>query len=411
MRQTLYFIFILTGCLLCHAPRAFSKNTIKWEEDAPKVEIKANGLFFKTPAPKLNNSQAAPADTRARDLAVDNYRFQWHPRWNFIGLGGAIFPFALQSIDESTLGIVETLPQENAPSSSIIVFINLYNLRIINYLVMTGKDVRKFCYVPFSHKLVCLIKSPYDKYDPKPEFQLQTMDTHTGKVISSSPMFKKGITALCCSKDGSKLFVTFKNSNKVKIYDVDKLSEAFKTFKTIENPVTLNRSANGNRLVIAGSSKIEIFNIEQQVIPEKTIKLPDFFQPEKLVLCSNDASKFLISRLGEASYFYNGKSFIKLCDRSDADINWSLSEKRIILGTPHKSTICIYDPQKLKAPEMKFYFRKVKPKTNGKLYKLISLPGHGAGIGILDTRGAFLQLYRERRRWRKRVIIDQPTPQ
>lgn len=404
-------LFLLCGCLLCYTSGTLAQNTIEWENDAPKVKIKASGLFSKTPVPKLKNSLKAPPGTLAKVLAVDAYRFKWRPRWSFLGLGGAILPFVLESHDQSVLGIVETLPQKGAPASSIIVFMNLYNFDVINYLLMPGKNLRKFCFVPFSSNVVCLLKFPYDKYNPQPKFQLQTMNTHSGEMISSSPIFKDQLTALCSSADGSRLFVSIKNSNKARIYNLKKLSESFKTFKTVENPVAINRSANGKKLVIAGSGKIQIFNIEQQVLSEETINLPEFFHPEKLVLCSNDASTFLLSRVGGASYFYNGTKFIKLYKRSDNDINWSISEQRILIGAPKKSTIYIYDPQEPENPEAQFQFRKLKPFTIGKLYKIICLPDRGSGIGILDKRGALLRIYRIKRLWKKEVIINQPKPQ
>ncbi len=411
MRHTSGFTFLLSGCLLCCAGAALAKNTIEWENDTPAVKIKASGLFSKTPAPGLQNSKNAPRGSLARILAVDFYRFDWRPRWNFLGLGGAILPFALVSVDESVLGIVETLPQKDAPASSVIVFINLYNLRVINYLSMPGKNVRKFCFVPFSRNVVCLIKSPYDKYNLQATFQLRTMNTRTGGSISSSPVFREQVSALCSSADGGRLFVTFKNSNKAEIYDPKKLSKATGTFKTVDNPVSIKRSANGKKLVIAGSGKVQIFNIERQAVPEKTIDLPESFHPEKLVLCSNDASSFLLSRSGGASYFYAGNKFIKLCKRSDADIGWSISEQRILIATPKKSTISIYDPMQLETPEMRFKFRKLHPSTQGKLHKIICLPGRGAGIAILDKRGSLLRIYRKGKRWKKEIIINQPKPQ
>jgi WD40 repeat protein len=405
------YTFLLTGSLLLCAVSAFSKNTVKWENDTPETKIKASGLFSKTKDSKLCSSKNAPVGTYAKALAVDHYKFQWRPRWNFVGMGGAILPFVLESPDESALGIVETLPQKNAPSSSIVVFINLYNLRVNNYLLMTGKDVIKFCFIPFSSNVVCLIKAPFDKYNPKPKFQFQTMDTHIDLPVSTSAVIKDIPAAFCCSKDGSKLFVAFKDSNKIRIYNTNELSKAFKTFKTIDDPIAINRSANGKRLVITGSGKIQVFNTEEQIIPEETIDLPKFFHPDKVVLCSNDASTFLVSSLGGATYFYNGDSFIKICKRSDADVNWSIAEQRILLGLPQESTVAIYSTGDLENPEAQFRFKKIRPSTNGKLYKIISLPTRGAGVAILDKRGTLSRLKRKRKRWMKEIIINQPKPQ
>ncbi|MCK4982658.1 MAG: WD40 repeat domain-containing protein [Victivallaceae bacterium] len=405
------YTFLLTGCMFLYAVNAFSKNTIEWKNDTPEIKVKASGLFSKTRDSKLCGSKDAPTGTFAKALAVDRYRFQWRPRWNFVGMGGAILPFVLESPDESALGIVETLPQKNAPSSSIVVFINLYNLRVNNYLLMPGKNVIKFCFIPFSSNVVCLIKAPFDKYNPKPKFQFQTMDTHIDLPVSTSRVIKDAPTAFCCSKDGSKLFAAFKDSNKIRIYDTNELSKAFKTFKTIDNPIAINRSANGKRLLITGSGKIQIFNTEQQVIPEETIVFPKFFHPDKVVLSSNDASTFLVSSHGGATYFYNGESFIKICKRSDADVNWSIAEQRIYLGLPKESTVAIYNAGNLENQEARFRFQKLRPSTSGKLYKIISLPTSGAGVAILDKLGTLSHFKRKRRRWMKEIIINQPRPQ
>ncbi len=405
------YFFLLTACMLFYTNSAFSKNTIAWESEGPKIEVKASGLFSKTKDSKLLNSKYAPAGTYAKALAVNHYKFAWRPRWNFVGLGGALLPFVLESPDESTLGIVETLPQKDAASSSIMVFINLYNLQVINYMLMTGKDVRKFCFVPFSNNVVCLIKSPYDKYYPEPKFQFQTMDTHIGIPVSTSPVFKDEITAFCCSADGSKLFVAFKDSNKIKIYNTNDLAESFTTFKTIKNPIAINCSANSKRLVITGSDEIQVFNTEQQVIPEYIIKLPEYFHPDKIVLCSNDASSFIVSCFGEATYFYAGKKFTKLCKRSDADVNWSIADQRILIGLPQKSTVAIYTPDELRTPQKQFSFQKIRPKTSGKLYKIICLPKSGKGVIILDKLGVLARISPKRHSWQKEIIINQPKPE
>ena len=388
----------------------FSKDTIKWENDGPEIKVKASGLFSKTEAPKFMSSKDAPSGSYARALAVDHYKFQWRPRWNFVGMGGAILPFVLESSDNSALGIVETLPQKDAPASSIIVFMNLHKLQVNNYVVMTGKDVRKFCFIPFSSNIVCLIKSPYDKYDPKPKFQLQTMDTHIDMPVSTSPVFKNEITAFCCSGDGSKLFVAFKDSNKIRIYDTNELEKSFTTLKTVNNPIALSCSKDGKRLLVTGHDKIQVFNIEQQPIPEKTINLPQYFHPDKIVLCSDNASSFLVSLFGEDTYFYSNERFTKICKRTDADVNWSSTDQRILIGLPQKSTVAIYSTSDLENPQNQFRYQKIRPKTNGKLHKIISLPTRGGAVLILDKRGTLARLYPKRHRWSKEIIINEPSP-
>ena len=108
------YSLLLTVCLLL-GYGAFSKDTIAWEYDKKKVEVKASGLFSRDKDAKLSNSKDAPSGTMAKILAVDYYDFQWRPRWNFVGLGGVILPFALQSLDQSTLGIIESLPSKRRP--------------------------------------------------------------------------------------------------------------------------------------------------------------------------------------------------------------------------------------------------------------------------------------------------------
>lgn len=404
--------YILLLAIILFNSGIYAENTIKWESDAPKTTVKASGLFNKTPDLKLINSKFAPEGSYAKALAVDHYRFEWRPSWNFIGMGGALLPFVLESQDQSALGIVETLPQKDAPSSSVLVFINLYNLRVVNYMVMTGKDVRKFCYVPFSNNVVCLIRSPYDKYYPEPKFQFQTMDTHIGIPVSSSTVFKTEVSAFCCSPDGSKLFVAFKDSDEISIYDTNELSKTYKVKKTVKGPVIMTCTANNKRLIVAGSEKIQIFNVEQDdVIPEYTIKLPEYFQPDKMVLCSNDASSFLVSRFGEDTYFYNDRKFTKICKRTDADVNWSIADQYILVGLPKDLTIATYSPDELEVPKSQFSFQKTRPRTSGKLHKIICLPKPGRGVVILDKLGVLARIFPKRHSWQKEIIINQPKPE
>ncbi|MDD5596643.1 MAG: hypothetical protein PHV82_01780 [Victivallaceae bacterium] len=403
MKYTFMPVFCLLFCTFC----LYSKDTVKWEDDTPEVKIKASGLFSKKKDPKVRNSKNTPADSIAREIAVDNYRFQWQPQWSFAGLGGAILPFALESGDESVLGIVETLPQKDTSSSSIIVFINLADFAIINYTVMTGKDVRKFCFVPFSQKIVCLVKSPYNKYYPEPKFQLQTIDTHTAEVISSTPMAKEEPVAVC--SNGGNVFAAFRDSDRIRVYDIDKLSE-YRSFPAVSNPAALKCSRDGKKLLAVGSSEIRFFDIEQQIVPEKKITLPAFFNPDKAVLCSEDASKFLLSVFGGDTYFYNGEKFIKICKRTDSDVAWSAAGKSILVGQPQNSSIASYKPDDLDTPETQFRFQKLRPYTNGKLFKIITLPPGQAGIAVLDKRGALCHFTCKRNRWKKDMIIEQPEP-
>jgi hypothetical protein len=404
------YILLLISILLCGG--VYAENTIKWESDAPKTKVKATGRFSKTKAPKLINSKYAPEGTYAKALAVDHYQFEWRPRWNFVGMGGVLLPFVLESPDQSALGIVETLPQKDAPSSSILVFMNLYNLRVINYLVMTGKDVRKFCFVPFSGNVVCLIKSPYDKYYPEPKFQLQTMDTHAGIPVSVSPVFKKEITTFCCSPNGSKLFVAFKDSNEIRIYNTNELSKSFKVQKTVKSPVSLDCTANGKRLIVTGSEKMQAFNVEQDiVVPEYTINLPQYFHPDKVVLCADDGSSFLLSRFGDDTYFYINREFTRLCKLSEVDVNWSIADQSILVGLPKKSTVAIYSPDGLEEPKKQFSFLRIRPRTSGKLYKIICLPNSGRGVVIMDNFGGMARISPKRHSWQKEIIINQPKPE
>ncbi|MFA6715441.1 MAG: hypothetical protein WC082_08690 [Victivallales bacterium] len=403
MKHALLSVF----CLLFCTVDLYSRDTIKWEDDIPEIKIKANGLFSKKEDPKARNSQKTPPGTIAREIAVDNYRFKWQPQWSFAGLGGAILPFALESSDESVLGIVETLPQKDAPSSSIIAFISLADFAVINYTVMKGKNVRKFCFVPFSQKIVCLIKSPYNKYYPEPKFQLQTIDTHTAKVISSTPMSKEEPIELC--SNGSSVFAAFRDSDQIRVYDTDKLSE-YKSFPAVTKPAVLKCSRDGKKLFVAGSSEIRFFDIEQQIIPEKEIALPAFFSPDKAVLCTNNASKFLLSVFGGDTYFYNGEKFIKICKRTDSDVAWSAAGRHILVGHPKNSSIASYKPDKPDTPEAQFRFQKLRPYTNGKLFKIITLPRGAAGIAILDKRGALCHFTHKRNRWKKEIIIEQSEP-
>lgn len=407
MKYILLLICILAG------GGVHAENTIKWENDAPKTEIKATGLFSKTPDRKLINSKLTPEGTYAKALAVDHYKFEWRPRWNFIGMGGALLPYVLESPDQSALGIVETLPQKDAQSSSIVVFINLYNLQVNNYLVMTGMDVRKFCFVPFSSNIVCLIRSPYDKYYPEPKFRFNTMDTHVGISISASPVFKDEVTAFCCSPDGTRLFAAFKGSDKIRIYDTNELSKPFKVLKTVKDPAVLNCTADCKRFIVTGSGKIEVFNVERdEIVSEYTINLPQNFQPDKTVLCSNDGSSFLVSRYSDDTYFYGDRKFTKICKRTDADVNWSNLEQRILIGLPKNSTVAFYAADDLETPKSQFSFLKISPRTSGKLDKIICLPNSGKGVAILDKLGVLFRVFPKRRSaWQKEIIIAQPKPE
>ena len=407
----LCFSAIIIGAANIIASTALA-DSIKWEDDKPKTKIKASGHFSKLRVPKLLNRKSAPPGTMANILAVDNYRFSWKPRWSFIGMGGAMLPFVCQSQDQSILGIVETLPQKDAPASSIIVFINLYNLKIVNYTVLPGKNVRRFCYIPNSSKIVCLVKQPFDKYYPTPKYQLLTIDTHDGEISSASAIFKDNITALCCSSDGGRLFVALENSDKLRIYAIDDLKQKFETLKTTKTPIALNKSLDGRRLIITGSEEIQIFDAStEELILEKSIKLPEHYHPDKTVLCSNDASTILVSRTGDNTYYYNGRGFVSLCKRTDADAAWWEAGKRIVIGEPKKSRIFVYKPSNLETPENDFYLQRTRPKTTGKLRKIVCLPDKKMELVILDDMGTLSHFTKKKRRWQKEIIINQPSPQ
>ena len=207
----------------------------------------------------------------------------------------------------------------------------------------------------FPSNIVCLIKIPYNKYEPKPKFRLCTMDAHIDLPISTSSILKNKPVAICCSSDGSKLFVAFKNSNKIRIYDTNELTAGFKIIKTVKDPIAINRSIDGNKLVVTGSEKIEIFNTEQEILSEEVINLPSFFKADKMVLCTNDASAFLISSEDGSTYFYNNEKFTKIVKRSDADVSWDPRTKRILIAIPKKSIIAIYETEELGSTKRRMY--------------------------------------------------------
>ena len=384
---------------------------IKWDDDKPEVIIKASGRFSKLHDSKLKNSKSAPPGTLANILAVDNYNFKWKPSWNFIGMGGALLPFVHQNQKQNVLGIVETLPQKGAPDSSIIVFINLYNLEIINYTVLPGRNVRRFCYIPNSRQIVCLVKRPLDKYYPTPKYQFLIVDTHNAEISSASKIFKDNVTAFCCSNDGSRLFVAYKNSNELKIYSIDDLEQKFTIFKTVKNPIAINRSLDGSKLFVTGSDKVQIFDAStDELISDKFIKLPEYYHPDKTVLCANDGSTFLVSQVGDNTYFYNGRRFVSLCKRSDTDVAWWEAEQRIVIGEQKKSKISIYNPSNLESPESDFYLERVRPKSLGKPREIVCLPGKKKELAIIDNMGGLNRLYKKRRRWKREIIIEHPSP-
>jgi hypothetical protein len=401
------YAFPLLLCLLFNSLCLYSKDMIKWDDDSPELKIKASGRFEKIKDPKAHNSKNTPANSTAREMAVDHYRFKWQPKWNFTGLGGAILPFVLESSDESVLGIVETLPQKDAPFSSIIVFINLQNFDVINYTVMPGQDVRKFCFVPFSSQIICIIKSPYDKYYPEPKFQLQTIDTSTGKTISATAAAKEEPIAVC--SNGKSVFAAFKDTNRLRVYSPDRLS-AYTTLETVSNPKLIKCSRDGKKLLVAGSREIQFFDIEQQIVPEKKIALPEFFTPDKAILCSDDASSFLVSVFGGDTYFYGNGRFTKICKRTDSDVAWNTSGKFIFVGLPKDSIIAVYNADNLNSPETEFKFGKMRPATTAKLLKIVTLPAGKPGVAVLDKHGGLYYFTTKRSRWKKAVIIEEPKP-
>lgn len=401
------YVFLPALCLFFYPFCLPAKDALKWEDDTPAAKIEAGGLFRKTEDPDAQNSKNTPDGSTAREIAVDDYRFQWRPRWNFTGLGGAILPFVLESSDESTLGIVETLPQTNAPSSSIIVFLNLRDFAIINYTVMPGKDVRRFCFVPFSSAIICLIKAPCNKYYPEPKFQLAAIDTRNAQTVAKTPASEAEPLAFC--SNGKSLFAAFRNSRRIRVYDAARLA-GYTTLQTVDNPALLECSPDGKKLLAVGDGKIQFFAVEQEIVPEKEIALPAFFKPDKIVPCAADASEFLLSVLGGDTYFYNGAEFIKICKRTDADIAWSAAENFIVVGQLKDAVIAFYKSAKPDSPEMEFKFQKLHPATNDRLLKIIPLPGKNSGIAVLDQRGALYHFTRKRNKWQKSIIIEQPKP-
>lgn len=381
---------------------------LDWQETRKKNKAKAVGLFSKKYSPGTNSS--VPGNTTLKDVCRKNYAFEWKPSWRYKGLGGVLLPYALQSDDQTVWGLVETLPQKDADASSIIVFFNLYNMKIANYLVMDGKNVRSFCYVPFSKNIVCLVKSPYDKYFPKDKYQFFTMDTSNGSVVSKSAEMKEKISSICASPDGKSLYAAIPASNLLRVYDIYNLNQEYKTVKTIKSPLAIKLSFNGKKLLVCGKNAIQYFTIHPKLLPEKTISLPNYYTPDKLVICSNDGEKFLISSNGDDTYYYNGKKFIKILKRTAADIGWSRSGKRLILPTTQKSNIEIINPETPDEVEKEFRFQRPRPTTKSALMKLIPLPKYESGFGILDQKGILMKLYPVKRRWKKTIIVDEPAP-
>ncbi|MCP3967298.1 MAG: hypothetical protein GY750_08835 [Lentisphaerae bacterium] len=400
MLKLLYtFCVILIAGNICAAD--YSNLTIKWDEEKTASKAKFEGYFSKENISGYKNDVQTPGDTTVAAALINGYKFSWQPTWRYEGAGQVWLPEVCQSSDRSLLALVENSKNGKGVKSSILVLMNLFNSRVINYIVFNGVDIINFCLVPNNNKIIALVKSPPDKYSDIRQYKLVLLSHYDGRKTVASKSFMYKVNTMCVANNGNDLLVAPESESYAMVYDVTKLNVAPVKVKTQREITAV--TAYGKGFIIGGKSFIsKLVKSGNGWNVKNKYNAPADFCPAEIVPCGND-KKFAAVQQDGPAYYYNGSIFTQIGDRFEGTVAWDSFNKRVMLVEKRNSVIMLYNPDS-SSKNVLFTPAKVKPRTRGDVTGLYPAPD-GKAIFALDDKGNLMKLTKPCRRWKKQLIF------
>ncbi len=353
-----------------------------------------------------DNIKNTPDGSLAIKIA-DNKLVRWQPKWRYSDIGGVILPSTDLSSDQSVLAIVELFGGENQFYGSNVIFINTYNWKVLTIKKFTDKKISKILFIPNTNNIVMVT----DKQTlmEENESNLISYDINTG-AMQNIEMEKK-IHDIAVTADGEKVFVTTENK---KLYTIQSYDFSFQRKDIYSDKMKLATSEKNVDLLVLGDNDLNLFNslsginILKYQLPKYTIaKSMTFINTQKLSL-------ILSTKNGEALYYKENKLNKTLSKWGTGKVTNAkivVSEKKkakpqdvILVEENINNKISIYSDDLVKIGEVTP--AKVKPRLKHGPALFIRNLKHSKRILILDKLGNLYLLYKNRKRWMKKVVFS-----
>ncbi|QSH40441.1 hypothetical protein P0136_13250 [Lentisphaerota bacterium ZTH] len=393
---------IILICLVAFSISAadYSSLKISWEDKKNVSTASFQGNFNKQIISGYKNDIHTPADTTAAAALINGCKFSWQPTWRFQG-AGTVWLNAHQSNDCSLLTLVENSQNSRRERSSILVLMNLFNARVVNFALLNGIDIINFCPIPDNNKIIALVKSPPTEYSNKNSYKLILFSQYDGKKIAAGEVFQYELNTMQVSNNGAFLLAAPENQSGVILYRTDNLNKILQRIKT---PGTVTVAAvQGEGFLLGGRNFIVKLDKEGSSWKiSRCYKVPRRFKPDKMVSCGS--RNFAVIATGGPGFYYNSGDFVKLSDSCGAALAWDPKKRQIILTRQRNSGIIVVDAQAPVLDKQLILPNKIKPRTRGRVTGLFPDPG-GKAFFALDDKGTMMKFFKAGRRWKKNIIF------
>lgn len=382
--------------------KAFSKpqykNQIAGEKDKKKEDLpfEVDGIG---PSP-FENQAFKDAETPAGSLAASIpklHKYIWLPRWYYSGKGGVQLPEAGISSDGSILGILETVPREDAQSGSMIILINTYNWTVANIHYFKDRLFTKLFFLPRKKQLIVWEDAQKDK----PLRKILAINAISGKIVAESRDINDAFSGIAIDPSGNKIYLKTMNEEKsIYVFDIDNLAEKPEKIKCLTDAG--NIAVSENCLVFAAKDKLTVskLNSNQKIFE---IDNPLKEVPQRIIFLGND------EKIAFSSYM---KPFIISIDRKSKELANSAGNTVF-----YRQDLDLLVFEEYKNRQLTFFSipkmetisdllpGKIKPKTAaGALY--VTYLSHLDKYVVLDTQGSLFLYDKPGRKWRKEIIFS-----
>lgn len=370
------------------------------EPEIPEIVADTDNLKIETlPADAVQPSAESAADTLAAAVGKPGKKFHWSPKWLLSkGIGGVRLPDIAISPDRSVLVVIETVGAASGPFGGRIIAINPENGDILRVYELKNFFPKIIAFVPGARKLVfwsagqTLVKSCNE---------LVSLDLSSGEIGSAVPAGSADIADLAVSSDGDWIFLKPAGEKEILRFSIDE--PAAPPVKIISANANGRFAVNESLLALAGESRLEVFSAEDGR-PVKTIAIPTGHRIRGLTFAGRD-DWFAFNTAEGRTALVKNKSIWDLSPHGTPLLFFDRGNGWLGVGLQKKNEVCFFKPLDPENKLSRFLPASVRPATRSPIRFMAPLKRRDSFIAI-DKAGRFMRLERDKKRWRKSVLLD-----
>jgi len=337
-------------------------------------------------------------NTLAARIADRRNAIEWRPLWSNRAVAGVNLKGLSVTPDNSVVALVETHSDDAGIISSVIIFYETANWRIIRAIWLPGQQVNAFSLIPHTVLAAAYVRGQ-QALDQKRD-TLLLIDCESGKVKENIPQDSHGNSDLvmACSSD----FVAVKYFNARGIYFcqvVDGAPLLPKAEKDI--PATaglLAFSPDGRTLAWADAQGACTYEPIKSVLEK--IALPPGFNPTGMVYTTDGLT---IAHIGSPLWIFTGNGSREINVKTSGNMIWSPADRMLYVETLPKRSLAAMSPPQYQSEDELLPLR-LKPASMGMVDQYQPM---GAGkLIMLTSMGDLCLLEKSEKKWVKTVIAS-----